>query len=179
MKFLRAPLSSIAPHKQALAAGFAIASGYYFLQYARDPMAPHFIDAVNLVIHEAGHAILGPFGLFLHVAGGSILQIAVPIAFVVYFWRRKERYSAGLVLYWVGQNLINISVYARDAVMMQLPLLGGDPAGHDWHNLLDMLHVLPHTAIIAKSIEVSGWVVLVVAFGVSLWYSLGTTLFKK
>lgn len=159
---------------QALKAGFAIAVGYYMFTYARQPLEPHFIDSVNLVIHEAGHAVFMPFGAALHLAGGTIMQLLIPILFTAYFWfYQRNRYAVGLMLYWVGQNFVNISVYARDAQVMQLPLLGGDPSGHDWHNLLNMFNLLPYTIAISDTIAVLGWIVMLTGFVLSVWYSLG------
>lgn len=45
-------------------------------------------------------------------------------------------------LLWLGQNFINISVYAADARAQQLPLLGGNKVYHDWHYLLSALGIL-------------------------------------
>lgn len=159
---------------QALKAGFAIAVGYYVFSYARQPLEPHFIDSVNLVIHEAGHAVFFPFGKALFIAGGTIMQLLIPALFAAYFWLyQNDRYASGLMLYWLGQNFVNVSVYARDAQVMQLPLLGGDPSGHDWHNLLDMFHILQYSSQISTVIAVSGWMLLALAFVLSVWYSLG------
>ncbi len=157
--------------KDALKAGIVLAVAFFFARYAADPTAPHFIDAINLVIHEAGHPIFGFFGNFMGRIGGTLMQLLVPIAFVTYFWRRGDRYAAGLLLFWVGQNLINISIYARDAMVMQLPLLGGDAVEHDWNAILGVLHLTPYTALIANGILWTGYVTLGTAFGLSLWYS--------
>lgn len=170
----RVSLPSVTTTKQALKAGFAIAVGYYVFTYARQPLEPHFIDSVNLVIHEAGHAVFMPFGKALFIAGGTIMQLIIPALFAAYFWwYQRDRYAVGLMLYWLGQNFVNVSVYARDAQVMQLPLLGGDPSGHDWHNLLDMFNLLPYTAAISDTIAVIGWIVMLAGFVLSVWYSLG------
>lgn len=122
---------------------------YYFFNIAPDPTEWHFIDHVNLIFHEAGHPIMMFFGRFLHIAGGTIFQIGIPAALTLYFWKQGQLFSASLLLFWVGQNFINVSIYAGDAIIQQLPLLGGDAAGHDWTNMLTMLGLLKHTPIIA------------------------------
>lgn len=161
---------------QSLKAGFAIAVGYYMFMYARAPLEPHFIDSVNLVIHEAGHAVFYIFGQVLFIAGGTIMQLAIPALFAAYFWfHQNDRYAFGLMLYWLGQNFVNVSVYVRDAQVMQLPLLGGDPLGHDWHNLLDMANLLPYSGGISTAVAVTGWIVLLAGFVYSVWYSLGVS----
>jgi hypothetical protein len=49
-------------------------------------------------------------------------------------------------LLWLGQNLINISVYAADAQARRLPLLGGNKVYHDWHYLLNEIGLLQYDA---------------------------------
>jgi hypothetical protein len=39
----------------------------------------HFLDGVNLLIHEAGHVVFGSVGQTVAVAGGTILQLAFPL----------------------------------------------------------------------------------------------------
>lgn len=48
-------------------------------------------------------------------AGGTLFQLIVPLAFVVYFWRRGDRHAASVPLWWVGQNCWNIARYVADA----------------------------------------------------------------
>jgi hypothetical protein len=151
-------------------AAAALASLYFFY-YAQTKLDWHFIDNVNLLIHEAGHWVFFPFGEFMHVLGGSLFQTIFPLVYVWYFFRRYDFFSASLVLFWVGQNLINVSVYAGDAVAMQLPLLGGDGTMHDWNYLLWSLHALPYTASISGAIFSLGVIVLAVASVASIYFS--------
>jgi len=117
----------------------------------------HFIDSVNLLIHEAGHVIFLPFGEFLTIAGGSLMQLIVPSLFVGYFIKTGQKYSAAITMYWLAINFFSVGHYASDAVLMQLPLLGGDNSGHDWHNMLLMTGLLNQTKIIAGLIFVLGF----------------------
>src|SRR6185437_13761394 len=80
----------------------------------RNPDEYRLLDAVDLPIHETGHLVFAPFGDFLQVLGGSIFQLVVPAAFVIYFWRRQDRYAASVVLFWVAQNFWNIARYIGD-----------------------------------------------------------------
>ena len=139
----------------------------YFIYYCLTPVTWHFIDNVNLIFHEAGHVIFMFFGEFIHILGGSLFQVLFPCLFVYYFYRKQEYFSASLVLFWVGQNLINVSVYIKDAVVMQLPLLGGDNAGHDWHNLLDMTGKLHYTQVIGSSVYAAGVIIIFIAIALS------------
>jgi hypothetical protein len=146
---------------------------YYCFTYAQW----HFLDNVNLIIHEAGHVIFMFFGTFMHILGGSLWQILFPIIFVCYFYRKKDYFSASLLLFWVGQNIINVSVYASDAIVMQLPLLGSDgtdTSGHDWHNILDMLGALKYTYIVGETLFIIGVCTILCA----VYFSIKTALAK-
>lgn len=140
--------------------GVALVAGLYFLWCAYDPAQWRFLDGINLVIHEAGHMLFMPFGEFLMIAGGSLLQVIMPAAFVWYFRRHAQPYSAALALFWVGQSMLNVSVYAADAVAMQLPLLGGQDSLHDWNYLLERTGQLGGTAAIAGMIRFAATVVI-------------------
>jgi hypothetical protein len=103
----------------------------------RDPGAYGFLDNVDLAIHEAGHLVFGIFGEFLGFAGGTLMQLLMPTTFLVYFLRRSDGHGASIMLWWIGQNCWNISVYVKDTQVQELPLVGGGE--HDWVYLLDRL----------------------------------------
>jgi hypothetical protein len=134
----------------------AALAGLYFLWCAYDPYQWHLIDGVNLVLHEAGHVVFMLFGGLLTVAGGSLFQVIVPAVFVAYFYWRGQLYSAALVLFWLGESLLNVSVYAGDALALELPLLGGEDSIHDWNYLLSSTGLLPATHKIAAAIRIAG-----------------------
>src|SRR5437764_10862112 len=100
--------------KLAFAGLFSI----YFVWIAVDPMRGSFLDTVDLPIHETGHLLFRPFGQFLMVAGGSLFQVIMPAIFVGYFVWQRSFYSAAVVLFWVGQSILHVWVYAADAVVM-------------------------------------------------------------
>lgn len=139
----------------------AIAAGAYFLWCAWDPYQWHLVDGANLLIHEAGHFFFRPFGEFLMIAGGSLLQVIMPVIFVIYFFRREETYSAALVMFWVGESLINVSVYAGDSIRMQLPLIGGEDSVHDWNYMLVRMGLLSATSMIAGAIRLCGTLIII------------------
>ena len=141
----------------------AATASLYFLWCAYDPYQWHLIDGVNLVIHEAGHLIFRPFGEFLMIAGGSLFQVIMPSLFVGYFAYQRQFYSSALVLFWVGESILNVSVYAGDSVALMLPLLGGQDSMHDWNYMLTTLNLLPKTAEIAGAIRLLGTIVIALA----------------
>ncbi len=147
----------------------------YFFYCARTWGDWHFIDSVNLIIHEAGHWIFLPFGQFLAVAGGSLLQVIIPLLFAAYFWKRNDGWSAGIVLMWAGQSLANVARYAADALAMELPLLGGDSTIHDWNWLLVMTGQLRHTHGIANTILTLGILLIITGTAWSLLVAIRQT----
>lgn len=100
------------------------------------------LDNIDLVIHEAGHFFFSLFGKFIYTLGGTLMQIILPSVIAVFFFRNNYRTGVQFGLLWLGQNFINISVYAADARAQKLPLLGGKKVYHDWHYLLGELGLL-------------------------------------
>jgi hypothetical protein len=141
----------------------ALLASVYFFWCAYEPTQWHLIDGVDLVIHEAGHIFFRPFGEFMMIAGGSLFQVIVPAVFVGYFAYQRQFYSASLVLFWVGESILNVSVYAGDSLALQLPLLGGQDSIHDWNYMLSELNLLRFTATIAGLIRALGTLAIVLA----------------
>ena len=106
------------------------------------------LDNADLLIHEAGHFFFGFFGQFIRMAGGTLMQIALPSLLVWSFLANSYRTGAQIALFWLGHNFLNISVYAADARSRALPLLGGNRSGHDWHYLLGQLGILEYDAAV-------------------------------
>ena len=141
----------------------------YFLWIAYNPLAGSFLDMVDLPIHETGHFVFAPFGEFMGFAGGSLFQIIMPAAFVGYFIWKQSYFSAAIVLFWVGQSILNVFVYAQDAVTMLLPLVGGGI--HDWNWMLERLGWLDYTKSIAGMIRLVGTFTIFVAVIFSIYFA--------
>ncbi|MEM1270008.1 MAG: hypothetical protein AAF752_04970 [Bacteroidota bacterium] len=124
-----------------------------------------WLDAINLLIHEAGHTFMRPFGRFIMFAGGTIFQIGVPLIFVWSAVRFGNAFGAQVSLLWTGQNCIHVSVYAGDAQTRHLPLITNDPMTHDWWNMLRMVDLLPYDGIVAGLFYTFG----LVCFAVIAW----------
>ena len=142
---------------RVITAAFAAA---YAIYYAFTPAAWHFIDNANLIFHEAGHSIFFLLGDFIRIAAGSGLQIAIPLCIAIYFFVSNQRFSGALCLLWVGQNIINVSVYAGDAIRMDLPLLGGESVIHDWNYLLESMGILRYASTVGSFLEGLGMFVI-------------------
>ncbi|MBX3295097.1 MAG: hypothetical protein KF762_05245 [Acidobacteria bacterium] len=156
---------------------FALLASIYFLWIAYDPMQGSFLDLVDLPIHETGHLVFRPFGEFMMIAGGSLFQVIMPALFVGYFVWKGHQYSAAFVLFWVGQSILNVWVYAADAVVMQLVLLGGltgsEGSFHDWNYMLTRLGLLDSTKTVAGLIRAAGTLTIIAAAVLSIYLSFG------
>ncbi len=126
-----------------------------------------FLDGIDLIIHEAGHPILGIFGWrWLMMAGGTIFQLAWPLAFVRHFWKNGQPKSAYACVLWFGQNFLHIGRYAADARAQELPLVGGGE--HDWTYLLDCWGLLARDIGVGMTFDFLGCAIIAWSL-VALW----------
>ena len=155
---------------------FAILFILYFGWIAIDPMSGSFLDLVDLPIHEFGHLLFRIFGEFMTVAGGSLFQVILPAIFVGYFIWQRSYYSAAMVLFWVGQSILNVWVYAADAVVMQLVLTSGftgsEGSFHDWNYILTATGSISSTKMVAGSIRFAGTLVIIAGGVLAVYYSV-------
>jgi hypothetical protein len=125
------------------------------------------LDDVNLAIHETGHLVFSPFGEWMTVAGGTLFQLLVPLAFAAYFVRKGDRHAATVPLWWAGQNLFGIARYVSDARAQELPLVGGGE--HDWTWMLYELDVLHRELEIGRSVHAAGILVVMGSVALGVW----------
>lgn len=107
-----------------------------------------FMHMINLVFHEAGHVIFRLLGDFMSVLGGSLLQLLVPIIFLVSFLKAKDTFAASIMLWWFSQSMMDLVAYIDDAQRQEMWLLGGVqgqdmPGIHDWSNHLGFIRIWP------------------------------------
>lgn len=133
------------------------------------------IDYVNLLIHEGGHGIFKIFGKFIYSLGGTLAQILIPGMFVVFYLLKGNRLPAQISFIWLGQNLINISIYASDARAQKLPLLGGKKVYHDWTYLLRETGLLNYD----KEVGLFFYSLAIAAFIISLLLPLFLRSYKQ
>jgi hypothetical protein len=154
--------------------GFISALAFYGLFSASDYTVDGFLTAnngimmfmhgVNLIFHEAGHVLFIPFGRFIYVLGGSLMQILVPAGICGYFFYTQQRYASAIALCWAGENFWDVSIYIKDAQDRILPLLGGEISYHDWHYLLLHTNSLANAQPFGNFIYTIG--ILIYAFAV-------------
>ena len=133
----------------------------------RTPDGYHFLDDVDLPIHETGHLVFGWGGEVVTALGGTLFQLIVPAAFAVYFALRRDWHAATVPVWWMGQNGWNIARYVADARAQELPLVGGGE--HDWAFLLSEWDLLGRDTAIAAKIRAAAFVVMTGAAVVGWW----------
>jgi hypothetical protein len=143
--------------------GLTIILALYGLWCGLTPDRFHLPDAIDLPIHETGHIVFAWGNEVLVALGGTLFQLIVPLAFVVYFWRRKDLHASSVALWWVGQNCFNIARYVADARAQELPLVGGGE--HDWTFLLSTWRLLPQDQTLAHNVSGIGWLLI----GIATW----------
>jgi hypothetical protein len=99
------------------------------------PLLIFILDIINLFIHEAGHFLLRPFGRWVSVFGGSFMQVFLPAALLVVTWRQKPG-QAWFPAFWLGESMVNASIYIADAPFRKLRLIAPGLT-HDWYWLLE------------------------------------------
>jgi hypothetical protein len=128
------------------------------------PFVLFVIDTINLFIHEAGHLFFRLFGQTMYILGGSITQCVIPLALAIVTWREKPQ-QVGVPLFWLGESLVNVSVYIADAPHKNLKLIK-DGLIHDWNWLLnDNLDVAEPLGFAVRGLGLVVCVAAVVAMG--------------
>jgi len=145
------------------------------------------LSDIDLAIHEFGHMLFMPFGIrflgsTMMILGGSLTQVAFPLIFFGYFWRkqndgqRRDLFAAMVCLWWSGINLLSVAIYCADSRAGQLMLLDGSTGqesdGHDWNNLLTRWGLLAHDTAIARWMRAIAFVVCVGSIIVAIWSAL-------
>jgi hypothetical protein len=103
-------------------------------QKVTPPFVLFVLDTINLFIHEAGHFFFRIFGQWLHILGGSLMQCLLPLALLVVTWRQNV-HQIPWPAFWLGESMVNVSVYIRDAPVRHLKLIASGLI-HDWWWLL-------------------------------------------
>jgi hypothetical protein len=157
-----------------------VASAFYLLflyQAARGSGVLLMMDLVFVPIHEGGHLLFRFFGEFLAVAGGTILQLSVPLMLAAFFIFQRQIPGTAFCLFFFFEQFLPISTYMADARAQELPLLtvgDGDYIIHDWAYLFGRLGLLDHDTAIAHAVRVLGWVGMIATLAWTIWRSLQT-----
>lgn len=147
----------------------------FLIQEARGSGPFLMIDVVFVPIHEGGHLLFRFFGEFLAVAGGTLLQLGVPLMLAIYFAFDRHVQGVAFCMFFFFEQLLPVSTYMADARAQQLPLLtvgDADYVIHDWNYLFGKLGVLQHDTQIAMAVRVLGWIGMLAITGWMVYRSL-------
>ena len=143
-----------------------------FLFYAFTNRSGYLIiDYVFVPIHEGGHLLFGYFGHTLMVAGGTLLQLGVPLMLATYFAYHRQIPGTAFCSFFFFENFLNVATYMADSRRMELQYVTvGDPdlAEHDWATMFSQIGVLQYDTKIAAVVRAIGWLGMI-AVVVWLW----------
>ncbi|RKZ31104.1 hypothetical protein DRQ33_07325 [bacterium] len=124
---------------------------YVGIRHLGNPMYNSWFKPLNLGIHECGHFAFIWMGQFLYMAGGTILQLLVPIVSIGMFYKQSDFFAIAVCFGWLSTNFFDVATYVADARDMSLPLVSpfGAEIMHDWNYLLGRMHLLQYDATIA------------------------------
>ncbi len=179
--YVNLPANPISFGFRALLLLILIIWGVWFILSGLDPKIMNsFWHLVDLPFHEAGHIFFSPFGKFVTMLGGSLMQLIVPVVCLItlLLWTR-DTFGAAVCLWWLGQSFIDLAPYIGDARALRLPLLGGFTGRevadyHDWEYLLRKVGWTDYDLSLAWAAHVIGSSMIVLTF---LW--AGYILWKK
>ena len=143
---------------------------FIFSPVAGNYVGESFMHLINLPFHEAGHLIFSPFGRFIGVLGGSLMQLLIPLICLFSFLiKTRDTFAASVALWWTGESMMDLAPYINDARDLKLILLGGvtgrDVADyHDWEFILRKLGLLEYEHVLAKAAYFIGTLLMVSAF---------------
>lgn len=153
--------------------------GWYFilLEMSSNKIGASFMHRINLVFHEAGHMLFIPFGEFMTILGGSLLQLLIPLGITIGFLLHRESkdpFSASICFWWFAQSLMDLAPYINDARALALPLLGGGtgmdrPGSHDWRNIFNSLGIIEYDTRVAWAADFIGELCMILAFIWGAW----------
>lgn len=124
---------------------------------------------VDFAVHETGHLLAGWLPSLVMFMAGSAVEIGVPLVLGIYFAvSQRDLAASGLCLAWSGAAAWGVSVYAGDAVVQSLPIVGGE---HDWAYILgpEGFDALSATAMVSRAIEIGGLVLAGVGILIAIW----------
>jgi hypothetical protein len=150
-------------------------SGFYSLflyQAARGNGFLLLMDGVFVPIHEGGHLLFRFFGEFLNIAGGTLLQLGVPVALATYFLFQRQAQGVACCMFFFFEQFLPIATYMADARAQDLPLLtigDGDYVIHDWNYLFGKFGMLQHDVQVAGAVRFLGWIGMLSVVGWLIW----------
>jgi hypothetical protein len=144
----------------------------------REQGVPHLFAGINFGAHEFGHLFFAFGGEWIAIAGGSLMQLLVPIGAAAVVARSKDWFGVAVCGLFLAASLGDLSWYIADARARELDLLSFSPdaSGHDWSYLLNKAGMLRHDLRIARLTKFIGWILVFAStlFAMRLLYWMKT-----
>jgi hypothetical protein len=175
LPFLAALEEEWEPIPKAALAAWLIFYMFCLYQATRTPNMLSLMDGVFVPIHEGGHLLFRFFGEFVMVAGGTILQLLVPILLASFFIFHRQAQGVAFCLFFMFEQFLPIATYMADARAQELPLLsigGGEDVIHDWNYMFGKLGLLEHDIQIAGFVRFIGWMGMIATVIWLVWRGL-------
>jgi len=149
--------------------------GLFLLQAAQGSGVLLMMDLVFVPLHEGGHLLFRWFGELLMVAGGTLLQLGVPLMLAAFFFFQRQVLGTAFCAFFFFEQFLPISTYMADARAQELPLLAvgdSDEVIHDWNYLFGRWGLLEHDTQISQIFRCLGWIGMIGTVGWMIWRSL-------
>ncbi|MBI3111608.1 MAG: hypothetical protein HYZ01_08555 [Ignavibacteriales bacterium] len=148
-----------------------------FIYLSPRPQLPAPLSFIRMFIflpmHEGGHMLFFWLGRTMSILGGSFWQIMFPLLSFAIALRQHSTVVGPFALFWTGINMMDVSLYMRDAPHRILPLLGGHKSGHDWWNLFRTWDMMESAETIADLMYFGG----VFVSGISIMAGIGFAVY--
>ncbi len=136
---------------------------------------PHIFAGITFGAHEFGHLFFAFGGEWLTIAGGSLMQLLIPIGAAAVMARSKDWFGVPVSGLFLAASLGDLSWYIADARARELDLLSFSPdgSGHDWSYLLTTAGMLHRDLQIARLTKFIGWIMVLASTALAvrlLWW---------
>lgn len=127
-------------------------------------MASSLIHLPMVPIHEFGHVLFRPFGEFMMLLGGSLVQAGLPLVLGgIFLVRNRDPYAAAVMLWWAAVAVMDTAPYIYDAQEPSHVLLTGrtgETGAHDFIDVLGDLGLLKKAQAVGYAVHRVGAVML-------------------
>jgi hypothetical protein len=142
---------------------------YVGIRCTLDDRYVSLFSGITMVIHEIGHFVLRPFGLTMHVMGGTLFQLGAPVAAAIYLLKKqRDWFGFAFGLAWLSFSTWYTAWYISTANKSDFDYvaLGEGTPIHDWYYMLTGLHLLNACREIGSVVQVLAF--LIWAFAIFL-----------
>ncbi|HYL82868.1 MAG TPA: hypothetical protein VE263_01435 [Candidatus Angelobacter sp.] len=161
MAFLEDQLGEWKPVSRVAGIAWLVFYALFLLYALLDRSGFLFLDYANLMIHEGGHFFFSWFGETIHILGGTLGELIVPLLCAAYFFWHRQTTGFAFCVFWFFENFPYIGTYMADARTASLPLVGSDES--DWTILFGQWGLLTEDQKIGHTMRVLGFLGMIAA----------------